>query len=142
MTDSDVIARLMYRAYIQPDPHAPLEAEALLPFREALDLYARAANAESRAGGDISESDTAPPAGAVQPGAFAGVGKTEKTEIYARLMAFCATHGLGARRMIAEASGGKLTLVAVQDLTDAKRRQIQDWRAAAEAMNRIEAEEG
>ena len=41
MTDSEVLARLIYRAYIAPDPHAPLEAEALLPFRAALDLYAR-----------------------------------------------------------------------------------------------------
>ena len=41
MTDSEVLARLIYRAYIAPDPHAPLEADALLPFRAALDLYAR-----------------------------------------------------------------------------------------------------
>lgn len=41
MTDTEVLARLIYRAYIAPDPQAPLEAEALLPFRAALDLYAR-----------------------------------------------------------------------------------------------------
>ena len=33
MKDSDLLARLIYRAYIAPDPHAPLEAEALLPRR-------------------------------------------------------------------------------------------------------------
>jgi len=41
LTDSEVLARLIYRAYIAPDPHAPLEAEALLPFQAALELYAR-----------------------------------------------------------------------------------------------------
>lgn len=49
LTDSDVLARLIYRAYIAPDPHAPLEAEALLPFRAALDLYAKTAQAEAKA---------------------------------------------------------------------------------------------
>lgn len=46
MTDSEVLARLIYRAYIAPDPHAPLEAEALLPFQAALDLYARTRQAD------------------------------------------------------------------------------------------------
>ena len=41
LKDAEILARLIYRAYIAPDPHAPLEAEALLPFQAALDLYAR-----------------------------------------------------------------------------------------------------
>ena len=44
--DSDLLARLIYRAYIAPDPHAPLEAEALLPFAAALRFYAKTVNAE------------------------------------------------------------------------------------------------
>lgn len=46
LTDSEILARLIYRAYIAPDPHAPLEAEALLPFQAALELYARTWRAE------------------------------------------------------------------------------------------------
>lgn len=49
MKDSDLLARLIYRAYIAPDPHAPLEAEALLPFAAALRFYARTVNAEEAA---------------------------------------------------------------------------------------------
>lgn len=41
LKDAEILARLIYRAYIAPDPHAPLEAEALLPFQTALELYAR-----------------------------------------------------------------------------------------------------
>ena len=51
LTDSEVLARLIYRAYIAPDPHAPLEAEALLPFQAALELYARTWRAEEQGGG-------------------------------------------------------------------------------------------
>lgn len=47
--DSDILARLIYRAYIAPDPHAPLEAEALLPFAAALRFYARTVSAEEAA---------------------------------------------------------------------------------------------
>ena len=36
MKDSEVLERLIYRAYIAPDPHAPLEDAALLPFAAAL----------------------------------------------------------------------------------------------------------
>lgn len=56
-------------------------------------------------------------------------------------MAFVATHGLGARRMIAEASSGALFLSDVQDMTDAVKVPLAKWRAAAEAMNRIEEQE-
>lgn len=65
----------------------------------------------------------------------------EKREIYARLMAFVAAHGLGARRMVAEASEGKLTLTDVQDMTDAKQVDIKKWREANAAMTIIEATE-
>ena len=47
LTDTEVLTRLIYRAYIAPDPHAPLEAEALLPFQAALELYARTWRAEA-----------------------------------------------------------------------------------------------
>ena len=56
-------------------------------------------------------------------------------------MAFAATHGLGARRRIAEASNGALTLSEVQDMTDAKRVPLSKWRAAEAAMDRIEEQE-
>ena len=161
MTDTEVLARLIYRAYIQPDPLAPLEADARLPFRAALDLYARTARAEAYNLQIVSESDTIPeeescenvsesdtiPETAPAPrqkketglrGLNGGKATEEKREIYARLIAFCAAHGLGARRMIAEHSCGKLTLSDVQDLTDARQRPIQNWRAAARAMERIE----
>lgn len=55
-------------------------------------------------------------------------------------MAFCAAHGLGARRQIAEHSGGVLTLADVQDMTDAHRVTLSKWRAARAAMEQIEAE--
>ena len=190
MTDTEVLARLIYRAYIQPDPRAPLEAESLLPFRAALDLYARTARAETppmlvakdipdevakevwdRLGivsdsdtgervhaygyhrGHIIDADMAAPANTPPPapkrkesetglrGLNGGKSTQEKREIYARLMAFVAGHGLGARRMVAEASGGKLTIANVQDMTDTKQKDIKLWREAARAMDRIEAKE-
>lgn len=190
LSDSEILARLIYRAYIAPDPHAPLEAEALLPFRAALDLYARTVNqsetttllqnallhvpaAACETCGDacpivfpepdVSDSDREPepePAadppdthththtaagtndgGELTPRLFAGYGAGEKREIYARLMAFCAAHGLGARRKIAETSNGALTLSDVQDMTDAKRVPLSKWRVAAAAMDWIEEQE-
>ena len=75
------------------------------------------------------------------PSAFAGKGSGEKTEIFARLMAFIAAHGLGARRKIAEASNGALSLGDVQDMTDAKRVPLAKWRVCEAAMDWIEAEE-
>ena len=57
-------------------------------------------------------------------------------------MAFIAVHGIGARRKIAEASGGKLTLEDVQAMADAKKIDVRKWREAAKAMDRIEAENG
>ena len=56
-------------------------------------------------------------------------------------MQFCAEHGMGARRRIAEASEGGLTLSDVQDLTDCKPKFIRTWRQAAAAMDRIENRE-
>ena len=190
MTDTEVLARLIYRAYIQPDPRAPLEAESLLPFRAALDLYARTARAETppmlvakdipdevakkvwdRLGivsdsdtgerlhvygyhrGHIIDADMAAPANTPPPaptrkksetgmrGLNGGKCTEEKREIYADLMAFVAAHGLGARRRIAEASDGKLTLSDIQDMTDAKQVDIRKWREAAKAMTMIEAAE-
>ena len=190
MKDSEVLARLIYRAYIQPDPHAPLEAEALLPFQSALDLYARTARNETppmlvakdipdemakeicnRLGivsdsgteekvhvygyhrGHIISADVTMPSDTPPPapkrtksetgmrGLNGGKCTEEKREIYARLMAFVAAHGLGSRRMVAEASSGKLTLANVQDMTDARQVDVRLWRAAAAAMDRIEKEE-
>lgn len=227
MKDTEVLARLIYRAYIQPDPRAPLEAESLLPFRAALDLYARTALAETPpplvamdlpaetvkkvwdkfknepvaplrtvvsetdTGGTASHSYIAGSGGTMPTvsgfangqvlisedvfrasqvadaetvafvtgtegkpaparkksetgmrGLNGGKATEEKREIYARLMAFCGSHGLGARRRIAEASGGKLSIADVQDMTDAKQVDIKKWREAAKAMDRIEAAEG
>lgn len=72
------------------------------------------------------------------PSAFAGKGSGEKTEIYARLMAFIGSRGLGARRRIAEASNGALTLIDVQDMSDAKKVPLSKWRICAAAMDWIE----
>lgn len=183
LKDAEILARLIYRAYIAPDPHAPLEAEALLPFTAALELYARTWGKEKRdeesyemlrrmaaeAGAPLqalqalqdetaSDSDREPapePAadppnthtagtndgGKLTPRLFAGYSAGEKREIYARLMAFVTTHGLGARRKIAETSNGALQLSDVQDMTDAKRAPLSTWRAAAAAMDRIEEQE-
>lgn len=57
------------------------------------------------------------------------------------MLAFVATHGLGSRRKIAEASNGALLLSEVQDMTDAKRVPLPKWRIAAAAMDWIEKEE-
>lgn len=56
-------------------------------------------------------------------------------------MAFVASHGLGARRKIAEATNGALQLSDVQDMTDAKRVPLQKWRIVAAAMDWIEEQE-
>lgn len=68
MTDTEILERLIYRAYIAPDPHAPLEAEALLPFQAALRLYVRTAFVEERRRDDekfleifVSKGEPAPP---------------------------------------------------------------------------------
>lgn len=191
LSDREILARLIYRAYIVPDPHAPLEAEALLPFQAVLDLYARTWQHDREVAvkleelrniclrcldkdddepcgdacpikfpePDVSDSDREqePPAAdppdththtagtnngvEMTPRLFAGYGAGEKREIYARLMAFVAAHGLGARRKIALYSEGALTVSEVQDMTDAKRVPLSAWRAAAAAMDRIEEQE-
>lgn len=74
------------------------------------------------------------------PADFAGYGAGEKRTIYAELMAFIATHGLGARRKIAECSNGALTLSDVQDMTDAKRLPLSKWRVARAAMEQIRSQ--
>lgn len=171
LKDAEILARLIYRAYIAPDPHAPLEAEALLLFQAALELYARTWGKEKRdeesyemlrlmaaeEGVKLPEETAPEPAadppdththtagtndgGKLTPRLFAGYGAGEKREIYARLMAFVAGHGLGARRKIAEASNGALQLSDVQDMTEAKRVPLSKWRVAAAAMDWIEEQE-
>ena len=199
--DSDILARLIYRAYIAPDPHAPLEAEALLPFAAALRFYAKTVKAEEteppalkydsqaiaaalgyahdigasaasviiaaadapcgdscpvefpeEPASDPDTADTKPPdththtagtndGGGGKPAPFAGYAAGEKREIYAELQAFVATHGLGARRKIAEASSGALMMYDVQEMTDCGKVPIHKWRAAKMAMDKILAEE-
>lgn len=56
-------------------------------------------------------------------------------------MAFVAAHGLGARRKIAEASNGVLTVADVQSMADAKRVTLSKWQGAAAAMDWIEEQE-
>ena len=198
LKDAEILARLIYRAYIAPDPHAPLEAEALLPCQAALELYARVWQHDREVAVKIDElmnlcarcqdedepcSDACPitpaepepaapdhDAGAADkldgfepvplrahdththtagandggepaPKLFAGYGAGEKREIHARLIAFVASHGLGARRRIAEASNGVLTQEEVRNMTDAKRVTLSKWQAAAAAMDRIEEQD-
>ena len=56
-------------------------------------------------------------------------------------MAHLASHGLGARRRIAEISNGALTLSDVQDMSDARRVPLSKWRVAAACMDWIEEQE-
>lgn len=49
MTDSEILARLIYRAFVVPDcPETADDPDALLPFTEAIGLYARIAARETR----------------------------------------------------------------------------------------------
>ena len=49
LTDSEILARLIYRAFVVPDiPGAADDPDALLPFAEAIGLYARIAARETR----------------------------------------------------------------------------------------------
>ena len=62
-------------------------------------------------------------------------------EIYAELMAFIASHGLGARRRIAECSNGVLTVEDLLNMQNCRRVTLSKWRAARAAMEQIEQEE-
>ena len=46
MKDSEILERLIYRAYVAPGTSAPMEAAALLPFVAAMRLYAKCYAAE------------------------------------------------------------------------------------------------
>ena len=158
LKDSEILARLIYRAFI--GPAAPGETDGVITFPMALGLHARVAARETALetlrtmpaqeggfGGParlVALADDAPAPKKSETGLRGlngGRCTDEKREIYARLMAFVAAHGLGARRKIAEASGGKLTLTDVQDMTDAKQVDIKKWREANAAMTIIEETE-
>lgn len=159
LKDSELLARLIYRAFI--GPAEPGDSENMITFPMALALHARVAARENGpfidpAGGGWGGPGIvltgyadhtgkqhlvgAKPGPAIQ-NLQGGKTTEEKREIYARLMAFVAANGLGARRRIAEASGGKLTLDVVQDMTDAKNVDIKLWREANAAMTIIEETE-
>lgn len=160
------MARLIYRAFVARGVGGPyLDEDSLITFPAALDLHARIAQREMQTvpameltqlcSGDAcqviypdeqppasdSETPPDPPPDKPKPSAFSGYASGEKREIYARMMAFISAHGLGARRMIAEASNGTLALSDVQNMTDAVPTPLKKWRAAAEAMDRLENEE-
>ena len=151
LKDSEILARLIYRAFIGP---AEPGDDNAVTFPMALQLHARVAAREATVAGLKLETPLTlipaePQRGSAEPepaaksmrGLNGGKATEEKRQIYARLMTFCAVHGLGARRRIAEASDGKLTLTDVQDMTDAKQVDVKLWRIAAQAMDRIEEEE-
>ena len=170
LKDSEVIARLIYKAFLAPDLE-PGGEDALVTFPMALDLHARIKMQElgaERAQEELLRiketpamlrpKETEPPRGEPQsppddpappeapvlsepPRQITGHNKDEKREIYAKLMQFCAEHGLGARRKIADVSNGALTLSDVQDLTDCVPRPINVWRICEAAMNYIENQE-
>jgi hypothetical protein len=49
MSDSEILARLIYRAFVVPDcPETADDPDALLPFTEAIGLYARIAARETQ----------------------------------------------------------------------------------------------
>lgn len=56
-------------------------------------------------------------------------------------MAFIATHGLGARRKIAECSNGELTVEDLLNMQNCRRVTLSKWRSARTAMQQIEQEE-
>jgi hypothetical protein len=156
--DSDLLAVMIYRSFVVPEMRPVPPDTTFISFRDALDFYARTVSAEAAQPepDQINDSEQDPdPEPAPELGEepapnaedakptelFSGYGAGEKREVYARLMAFVAAHGLGARRKIALCSEGALTMSDVQDMTDAKRVTLNLWQAAAAAMDRIEAEE-
>lgn len=148
ITDSEMIARLIYRVFVQPQPGLLADDDALVPFPDALELYAKTRMRELIEDGalapvsepDTPADDTVLKALGTEPH-IAGYASAEKKEIFARLHAFCATHGLGARKMIADASAGALTISELLDMMSSARVQLAKWRAAAAAMDRIEEKE-
>lgn len=171
MTESYKIARLIYQAFVAPRPEPQDVAEfadALEIFADARgrEKFVENLLLESKKTGEqrqtcdgdacpveypepepVLEPDTPPepepkpPNEARTPAAFIGYGSGEKREIYAELMAFIAAHGLGARRKIAEASVGALTLADVQDMTDCAPVPLAKWRVARAAMEQITQQE-
>ena len=177
MTESNRIARLIYKAWI-----APCVDEDFADFEDALQLYAAAQERDLQAArmeewkkniesgviptdypGSIrlqAPQPDPPPApdpapdthththtagtndgGVGSPADFAGYGAGEKRDIHALLTAFIQAHGIGARRKIAEHSGGVLTREDVQAMVDCRRVTLSKWRAARDAMDLIEEEE-
>lgn len=149
ITDSEMIARLIYRVFVQPQPGILADNDTLVPFPDTLELYAKTRMRELIEDGalapvpepDTPADDAALEALGVEQPHFTGYASAEKKEIFARLHAFCATHGLGARKMIADASAGELTISELLDMMSSARVQLSKWRAAAAAMDRIEEKE-
>ena len=168
MKDSEILERLIYRAYVAPATRT-LEDAAFVPLAAALRLYARTYAMEAAIITDQPEPacadacpveytaptvltpDTPPEPdthtagtsdGDVRtPADIAGYGAGEKRMIYAELMAFIATHGLGARRKIAECSNGVLTVEDLLNMQNCRRVTLSKWRVARAAMEQIEQEE-
>lgn len=135
MTDAELLARLIYRAFVSGGPMEG-DGDALITFPAALKLYARLAGEEALP--ELPTAESGDGEGGISPSAFAGKGSGEKREIFARLCTFVAERGLGARRSIADASRGALTYEEVLDMTNAKPMPLATWRAAAAAMDEIE----
>lgn len=136
---------------------AELEAERSRDCRIQADLPATSADA--RPPEPVPDSDTVPAAqppdththtgpaapksddGGKSPAAFVGKSSGEKQRVYARLMGYCAAHGLGSARTIAEAAGGALTDDEVRSMKDGDRLPIQKWRILSAALDWLEENE-
>ena len=72
------------------------------------------------------------------PGAFSGKGSGEKREIYAHLTGFVKSRGPGARKQIAAASNGAVTVEELFDMSAAAPYPLAKWRVVEAAMQHIE----
>ena len=162
LSDSEILERLIYKAFVAPDEFLPRNTgDALLTFSMAMRLYSKIKSRESSTevklqmtglindgqAPDIDDADTdeaeETPPPPPSPDQIRGYCAEEKKDILAELQDFCAARGLGAKKKIADASGGKLTMMDVLDLLGCKNKPISAWRAARDAMERIvESENG
>ena len=76
--------------------------------------------------------------GGIAPAPFVGKGSGEKRQIFERLTAYCAAHGLGAACKIAKASNGAITDDDVRAMKDGLRVPIQKWRILSAALDWLE----
>ena len=75
------------------------------------------------------------------PGSFVGYGSGEKRDCFARITEYVISHGPGAKREIANAGDGSITLDDVIAMCGSRRVPLSKWRAAAAALDRLEGKD-